>query len=100
VAARDESGGVIEAVSDEEAVWAVKSMQRPLNTEVWYRDRRVGRIPAHVDLVAEWPLATGKVLNVVRPSPAGEREQGGVMFRSSHRGEGRGRGLEDPSRRS
>ena len=50
----------IEAVSDEEAVWAVKSMQRPLNTEVWYRDRRVGRIPAHVALVAEWPLPTSK----------------------------------------
>jgi hypothetical protein len=36
---------VIEAQSDEEAVFAVRSMQRPQNTEVWYRDRRVGRVP-------------------------------------------------------
>ena len=50
----------IEAPSDEEAVWAVKSMQRPLNTEVWYRDRRVGRIPAHVTLAQEWPLPLSK----------------------------------------
>ena len=39
---------VIEAEGDEEAVFAVRSMQRPHNTEVWYRDRRVGRVPGHV----------------------------------------------------
>jgi len=38
---------VIEAESDDEAVYAVRSMQRPNVTEVWYRDRRVGRVPAH-----------------------------------------------------
>lgn len=36
---------VIEAKSDEEAVFAVRSMQRLHSTEVWYRDRRVGRVP-------------------------------------------------------
>lgn len=60
----DEGGRItgnrtIEAVSDEEAVFAVKSMQRPLNTEVWYRDRRVGRIPGQVVLAQEWPLPPG-----------------------------------------
>jgi len=38
---------LIEAESDDEAVYAVRSMQRPNVTEVWYRDRRVGRVPAH-----------------------------------------------------
>jgi hypothetical protein len=38
---------MIEAESDDEAVYAVRSMQRPNVTEVWYRDRRVGRVPAH-----------------------------------------------------
>jgi hypothetical protein len=36
---------VIEAASDDEAVFAVRSMQRQLTTEVWHGDRRVGRIP-------------------------------------------------------
>jgi hypothetical protein len=35
----------IEAENDDEAIFAVRSMQRPLNTEVWYSDRRIGRIP-------------------------------------------------------
>ena len=35
---------VIEAASDDEAIFAVRSMQRELNTEVWHGDRRVGRI--------------------------------------------------------
>lgn len=38
---------VIEAPSDEEAVFAVRSMQRPHPTEVWYRDRRVGKVPGY-----------------------------------------------------
>jgi hypothetical protein len=38
---------VIEAASDEDAVISVRSMQRPHNTEVWHRDRRIGRIPAY-----------------------------------------------------
>ncbi len=46
----------IEAPSDEEAVFAVRSMQRPLVTEVWFRDRRIGRIAAHVSRLQEWPL--------------------------------------------
>jgi hypothetical protein len=37
----------IEAVSDDEAVFTVKAMQRPLETQVWDGDRRVARIAAH-----------------------------------------------------
>jgi hypothetical protein len=37
---------VIEAASDDEAIFAVRSMQRPHYTEVWYGDRRVARVPA------------------------------------------------------
>jgi hypothetical protein len=36
----------IEAENDDEALFAVRSMQRPLITEVWNGDRRIGRIPA------------------------------------------------------
>jgi hypothetical protein len=36
----------IEAASDDEAIFAVRAMQRPLYTEVWYGDRRVARVPA------------------------------------------------------
>jgi len=48
----DENGGiagnrVIQAESDEEAIFAVRSMQRPLETQVWNRDRRIGRIAAY-----------------------------------------------------
>jgi hypothetical protein len=39
---------LIEAEGDEEAVFAVRSMQRPQQTEVWYRDRRVARVPGYV----------------------------------------------------
>jgi hypothetical protein len=46
----------IEAQSDDEAVFAVRSMQRPLVTEIWFRDRRIGRIAAHVSPPQEWPL--------------------------------------------
>jgi hypothetical protein len=37
----------IDAANDEEAVFAARSMQRPLDTEVWLSDRRIGKIPAH-----------------------------------------------------
>jgi hypothetical protein len=37
----------IDAQNDDEAVFAVRSMQRPLNTEVWDHDRRVAKIPAY-----------------------------------------------------
>jgi hypothetical protein len=45
----DEKGSVIgdrtiEAASDEEAVFAARSMQRPHPTEVWHLDRRIGRV--------------------------------------------------------
>jgi hypothetical protein len=48
----DENGSIsgdrtIEAPNDDEAVFAVRSMRRPLQTEIWDRDRRVGRVPAH-----------------------------------------------------
>jgi hypothetical protein len=46
----DEHGSIsgnrtIEAANDDEAVFAVRSMQRLLQTEIWDRDRRVARIP-------------------------------------------------------
>ena len=47
---------MIGALSDDEAIFAVRSMQRPLITEVWYRDRRIGRVAAHVPMRQEWPL--------------------------------------------
>ncbi|HEX3677741.1 MAG TPA: hypothetical protein VHU79_10185 [Sphingomicrobium sp.] len=48
----DERGSIsgnrtIEAANDDEAVFAVRSMQRPLATEIWDRDRRVARVPGH-----------------------------------------------------
>ena len=48
----DERGSIcgdrtIEALSDEEAVFAARAMQRPLETQVWLRDRRIGRVPPH-----------------------------------------------------
>jgi hypothetical protein len=36
----------IEAENDDEALFAVRAMQRPLVTEVWSGDRRICRIPA------------------------------------------------------
>jgi len=38
---------MIEAENDEEAVFAVRSMQRQFYTEVWHRDRRVAKVPPH-----------------------------------------------------
>jgi hypothetical protein len=48
----DENGRIsgdrtIEAKDDDEAVFAVRSMQRPMLTEVWDRDRRIARVPPH-----------------------------------------------------
>jgi hypothetical protein len=48
----DEKGSIsgqrtLDAVSDEEAVFAVRSMQRPIETEIWDRDRRIATIPPY-----------------------------------------------------
>jgi hypothetical protein len=48
----DEHGSIsgnrtIEAANDDEAVFAVRSMRRPLETQIWDRDRRVARVPGH-----------------------------------------------------
>jgi hypothetical protein len=37
----------IEATSDDEAVYAVRAMQRPNHTEIWHRDRRVAKVAPH-----------------------------------------------------
>ena len=36
----------LEARNDDEAIFAVRSMGRQLETQIWDRDRRVARIPA------------------------------------------------------
>jgi hypothetical protein len=36
----------IHAATDDEAIFAVRAMARPLETQIWHRDRRVARIPA------------------------------------------------------
>jgi hypothetical protein len=36
---------VIEAATDDDVIFSVRSMQRHLNTEVWHRDRRIARVP-------------------------------------------------------
>jgi len=46
----DERGSIcgdrtIEATNDDEAMFAVRSMGRQLETQIWDRDRRVARIP-------------------------------------------------------
>ena len=46
----DARGGIcgdrtIEASNDDEAIFAVRSMARQLETQIWDRDRRVARIP-------------------------------------------------------
>jgi hypothetical protein len=48
----DENGSIsgsrtIEASNDDEAVFAVRSMQRPLETQIWQGDRRIARVPAY-----------------------------------------------------
>ena len=47
----DERGSIcgdrtLEARDDDEAIFAVRSMGRQLETQIWDRDRRVARIPA------------------------------------------------------
>ncbi|WP_155264629.1 hypothetical protein [Sphingomonas segetis] len=37
----------IDAADDAAAVFTVKAMQRPLETQIWDGDRRVARIAAH-----------------------------------------------------
>lgn len=48
----DENGSIsghceVDAESDQEAIFVVRSMQRQLETQVWYGDRRIARIPPH-----------------------------------------------------
>lgn len=48
----DEHGSIsgqrtLDAVGDDEAIFAVRSMQRPLETQIWDGDRRIARIPPH-----------------------------------------------------
>jgi len=48
----DENGRIsgdrmIDAETDEEAIFAARSMQRPLSTEIWHHDRRIARVPAY-----------------------------------------------------
>jgi len=47
----DAQGGIcgdrmLQAENDDEAIFAVRSMGRQLETQIWDRDRRVARIPA------------------------------------------------------
>ena len=37
----------LDASSDEEAIFAVRSMQRPVETEIWDRDRRIAMVPPY-----------------------------------------------------
>jgi hypothetical protein len=46
----------IEAQSDDDALFDVRSMQRPLMTELWLGDRRIGRVPPRATVAQEWPL--------------------------------------------
>ena len=46
----------IEALSDDDALFDVRSMQRPLTTELWLGDRRIGRVPPRAVVAREWPL--------------------------------------------
>ena len=48
----DEHGAIsgermIDAASDDEAIFAVRSMQRPIETQIWNRDRRIATVPAY-----------------------------------------------------
>lgn len=48
----DENGSIsgqrsLDAESDAEATFAVRAMKRPLETQIWYRDRRIATIPGH-----------------------------------------------------
>ena len=48
----DEDGSIsgqrtLHASSDDEAIFAVRSMQRPIETQIWDRDRRIATIPPY-----------------------------------------------------
>jgi len=48
----DEHGSIsgqrsIDAINDEDAVFAVRAMQRPLETQIWKGDRRIASIPPY-----------------------------------------------------
>ena len=48
----DEEGSIsgqrtLDAAGDDEAIFAVRSMQRPVETEIWHRDRRIATIPGY-----------------------------------------------------
>jgi hypothetical protein len=48
----DEDGSIsgqrtLDAVSDDEAIFAVRSMKRPIETQIWHRDRRIATIPPY-----------------------------------------------------
>lgn len=36
---------LIDAVSDDEAIFAVRSMRRPIETQIWVGDRRIATVP-------------------------------------------------------
>ena len=45
----DENGSIsgqrsIDAINDDDAIFAVRSMQRPLETQIWVGDRRIATI--------------------------------------------------------
>ena len=37
----------IAAANDQDIVFEVRAMQRPLDTEIWDGDRRIAKVPAH-----------------------------------------------------
>jgi hypothetical protein len=46
----DEHGSIsgqrtIDAINDDDAIFAVRAMQRPLETQIWKGDRRIATIP-------------------------------------------------------
>ena len=49
----DEHGSIsgqrsIDAINDDEAIFDVRSMQRPLETQIWIGDRRIATVPAYM----------------------------------------------------
>lgn len=48
----DEDGSIsgertLDAMNDDEAIFTVRSMQRPLETQIWVADRRIAKIPPY-----------------------------------------------------
>jgi len=37
----------IDAINDDEAIFDVRSMQRPLETQIWKGDRRIATVPPY-----------------------------------------------------